>query len=257
MNIGIIGKGFVGTAVLASYDNKAKFYDPYKAGSVESIDCLIDCEAIYICVPTPQRVSGACDTSIVEQSLDSLVMLGYKGVVIAKSTAPFETYEKYASVLNLAFIPEFLRAATATEDYLKTSFMIIGCQNKSTFKLAYDAIEESCLKIDTYEHVTIRESCLIKYFENSYLAAKVSLFNEFYQLTEKVGCNWDNVVNGLTLDKRIEKDHTQVPGPDGQFGWGGHCFPKDTAALVDIGDKYGVNLLTLEAARKSNSKIRK
>ena len=93
--------------------------------------------------------------------------------------------------------------------------------------------------------------------ENSYLAAKVSLFNEFYQLTEKVGCNWDNVVNGLTLDKRIEKDHTQVPGPDGQFGWGGHCFPKDTAALVDIGDKYGVNLLTLEAARKSNSKIRK
>lgn len=254
--IGIIGKGFVGGAVHASYTD-VSFYDPYKDGSVGSLEDLLSCTAIFLCVPTPQSESGECDTSIVESSLETLSRLEYKGVVISKSTAPYETYEKYAKTLNLAFAPEFLRAVTAVDDYLASTFMIVGCESEEVFEMVKHAINLSKLPCTTFKRITIREASLVKYFENSFLATKVSLFNEFYLLTKAVGANWDDVVEALTMDPRIENDHTQVPGPDGKFGWGGHCFPKDTSALVAIADKNGIDMKTLVAARKSNFSIRK
>ena len=80
--------------------------------------------------------------------------------------------------------------------------------------------------------------------------------NEFRELTIKVGADWNNVIDSLTLDPRICPDHTQVPGPDGKFGWGGHCLPKDTSALLSIAADYEVDLTTLRAAVESNSYYR-
>jgi UDPglucose 6-dehydrogenase len=252
--IGIIGKGFVGGAVEASYRDVI-FYDPYKPGGVDSIKDLENCEAIYISVPTPMSSTGACDDSIVRSSLDELVKIDYKGVVIAKSTAPYTTYESYGS-LNLTFIPEFLREATAIEDYLSTTFMIIGANSQEAFDQAVKVIDHSSIPCTTFKHVSIREACLIKYFENSFLATKVSLFNEFRKLTDTLGCDWENVRSSLSMDQRIGPSHTMVPGPDGKFGWGGHCFPKDTAAIVSTAKSVGIDLETLEAAISSNKKFR-
>ena len=253
--IGVIGKGFVGGAVVESHQGSI-FYDPVKAGSVKDLDDLMECAALYVCVPTPQSVTGECDVSIVKQTLDQLVEKGYKGLVLCKSTAPYLLYESYAHSLRIAFSPEFLRAVSATQDYLKSSFMIVGCETEEVFERVKALIAQSVLPCQTFKRISLREACLVKYFENSYLATKVSLFNEFYQLTRAVGGDWNSVVDALTLDQRIGPDHTQVPGPDGRLGWGGHCLPKDTAALLSIANSVGQELMTLAAAKESNRKIR-
>ena len=254
--IGIVGVGFVGSAVAASYSQYA-FYDPAKDGSVEKLSHLIGCDTIFVCVPTPQAVDGTCDASIVIETLEELSSLNYKGLVIAKSTAPYTVYEKYAKLLKLAFVPELLRANTAVEDYLSSTFMVIGCEDVLVYERALLTFHSSNLRhCERFRQISIREACLLKYFENSFLATKVSLMNEFRELTVKVGADWNNVIDSLTLDPRICPDHTQVPGPDGKFGWGGHCFPKDTSALLTIASDYDVELSTLKAAVESNNYYR-
>ena len=256
MKVGIVGKGFVGSAVAASYA-EYRFYDPYKAGSVDNLSDLIDCEVIYICVPTPQAANGACDAGAVIETLDILDALDFKGLIIAKSTAPYSVYEKYAERLMLAFIPELLRANTAVQDYLSSEFMTVGCKDAQTFERVLNAINESALiNCKSFRQISIREACLMKYFENSFFAVKVSMMNEFRDLVLSVGANWDNVIDCLTLDPRICPDHTQVPGPDGKFGWGGHCLPKDTSALLKIAADNSIELTTLKAAVLSNNYYR-
>ena len=256
MNIGVIGKGFVGGAICASYDG-VTFYDPFKKGSVANIRDLMECRAIFVCVPTPMGENGKCDDSIVVETLQILVAEKYAGLVIAKSTAPFETYEQFAKKLQLVFVPEFLRAASATEDYLKTEFMIVGADDQPSYLAALDIIGSSKLNmLNTFKRISIREACLVKYFENSFLATKVSLMNEFHILCGALETDWYKVIDALTLDQRIGADHTQVPGPDGNYGWGGHCFPKDTMALLSLAAANGITLPTLASAVMSNMKIR-
>ena len=259
MNIGIIGKGFVGNAIAESYKgHHVAFYDPFKPGSVESIGDLCHCITIFICVPTPKAMDGRCDTSIVESTLQTLVNYQYKGLVIAKSTAPFEIYERFSEKLKLAFIPEFLRGAHAVDDYLNSEFMIVGSNSWSVHASVVEILYNSDLhKLSTFRRLSIREACLVKYFENSFLATKVSLMNEFYFLAKALGVNWENTIEALALDPRIGQDHTRVPGPDGIYGWGGHCLPKDTEALINIAKDAGIRLPVLEEAVRTNKLTRR
>lgn len=259
MNIGIIGKGFVGNAIAESYKgHSVLWYDPFKPGSVDKIEDLFNCFAIFVCVPSPMAKDGSCDTSIIESSLQALVDGQYCGLVIAKSTAPFEVYERFAEKLELAFVPEFLRGAHAVEDYLDSEFLIVGSNSWSVHSSVVEVIYNSDLhKLSYIRRVSIREACLIKYFENSFLAVKVSLMNEFFALAKSLGVNWERTIEALTLDKRIGADHTQVPGPDGYFGWGGHCLPKDTSALIEIAKQQMLRMPVLEEAVRINTQTRK
>jgi len=92
---------------------------------------------------------------------------------------------------------------------------------------------------------------------NSYLATKVTFFNELFELCNNIGANYDTVSNLLGLDTRIGAGHTTVPGPDGKFGWGGHCFPKDTQALLNEATGLGIDLSLLEKAVELNKIHRK
>lgn len=259
MNIGIIGKGFVGNAIAESYNYKhVYFYDPFKPGSVGSVADLCICHAIFICVPTPKAADGSCDTSIVESTLQELVDAQYCGLVIAKSTAPFEIYERFAEKLDLAFVPEFLRGAHAVDDYLNSEFMIVGSKSWAVHASVVEVLYNSNLyKLSAFRRLSIREACLVKYFENSFLATKVSLMNEFHFLAKALGVNWENTVEALALDPRIGQDHTKVPGPDGLYGWGGHCLPKDTEALISIAKQYNIRLPVLEEAVRTNKLSRR
>ena len=139
---GIIGKGFVGSAIAESYDEHF-CYDPNKKESLGSISDLLFCDVIFMCVPTPKKLDGGCDDSIVVETLNSLADLGYGGLVIAKSTAPYQTYEKFKEALKIVFIPEFLRAASAKEDYLATEYMVIGADKEEYFNRAVEALKDS------------------------------------------------------------------------------------------------------------------
>jgi UDPglucose 6-dehydrogenase len=98
---------------------------------------------------------------------------------------------------------------------------------------------------------------MAKYIINTFLATKVIFMNEMAQLAEASGLRWDTIRNLIALDeRRVGNSHTQVPGPDGQYGFGGACFPKDTAALLRYADQLDIPLNVLDAAVKKNTLLR-
>jgi UDPglucose 6-dehydrogenase len=97
---------------------------------------------------------------------------------------------------------------------------------------------------------------MIKYFTNSFLATKVSFANEMYDLCRKLDIDYDKVIEYATLDKRIGFSHLAVPGPDGDLGFGGHCFPKDLAALIYLSENIGSLNNVLNAVNNTNDKVR-
>ena len=97
---------------------------------------------------------------------------------------------------------------------------------------------------------------LVKYMNNSFLATKVSIMNEFKLLSDKIGANWDDALNGFSSDGRIGDSHLNVPGPDGKLGFGGTCFPKDINAFISFAKKNNINMNVLEAAWKTNLEVR-
>ena len=97
---------------------------------------------------------------------------------------------------------------------------------------------------------------LIKYVCNTFFATKVSFLNEMKLLSDKVGADWDTIIEGFVRDGRVGHSHTQVPGPDGKKGFGGSCLPKDIQALINFGDSLSINLNVLKGAWKTNLKVR-
>ena len=97
---------------------------------------------------------------------------------------------------------------------------------------------------------------MVKYLTNSFLATKVSFANEMYQLCEALNLDYDKVIEYATLDNRLGKTHWNVPGPDGDFGYGGHCFPKDVKALIHVASDYDVSSIILNAVDQKNNNVR-
>ena len=97
---------------------------------------------------------------------------------------------------------------------------------------------------------------MVKYFTNTFLATKVSFDNEIYQLCNKLNIDYDKVVEYATLDERLGKSHWGVPGHDGDLGYGGHCFPKDLAALLYLSYQYNTVNEVLKATQETNDKVR-
>ena len=91
---------------------------------------------------------------------------------------------------------------------------------------------------------------------NLFFATKVAFLNEMYMMVKEVDGDWNEAMNGFILDGRIGHSHLSVPGPDGKFGFGGSCFPKDIQALIAFGDELGVEMNVLKGAWKTNLKVR-
>ena len=98
---------------------------------------------------------------------------------------------------------------------------------------------------------------MVKYFLNCFLATKVSFANEMYQICDKLGIDYDKVIEYAKYDDRLGKSHLNVPGPDGDFGYGGHCFPKDVKALIEVAMSYDMNPTMLIATNEKNNEVRK
>jgi UDPglucose 6-dehydrogenase len=255
--VGIVGIGFVGGAIRDAMQDVCDLVlvDSDRNRGVHNFKDLFDCEAIFVCVPSPQGEDGRCDTSILESVLECLH--SYTGVIISKCTASPEVYtqlnEKYP---NLIHAPEFLVAATASQDYVNGTFAFIGGKIQAYRNLATEIIKLGQRNLITVHHCSIAEAAMAKYTINTYLATKVVWMNELYQLCEKMGINYNKVVAMARADARIGDSHLRVPGPDGSFGFGGACFPKDTAALLKIAEDYAVQLNVLDSAVKKNTILR-
>ena len=259
--IGIIGLGFVGGAIKNAMEglwpDPLVLVDPAK-GYTTTIADLKECSGVFISVPSPQGTDGSCDTSILESVLKELKTIDYTGVIISKCTAPPDVYtrlnEEYP---NLIHAPEFLTAANANRDYENGKFAIIGGS-----VLAYQREAERLIRIgqqglgENVRYCSIGEAALAKYAINSFMSTKVIFMNELYQLADSMRLDYNKISEMVKMDGRIGNSHMQVPGPDGAFGFGGACFPKDTSALLKIAEQHGVAMNVLDAAVKKNTLLR-
>ena len=266
-SIGIIGQGFVGSAVREGMKNYFTVYtydkDKKKRGNTPSISQLVFLtQEIFLCVPTPMKKTGECDLSIVRSVLSELeeaaTLSGNKQLlVILKSTVPPGTTKllnaEYKN-LNITFNPEFLTEANAVEDYKNQNRIIIGGERvassrvKQLFSKAFPKV--NIIKTDS----TTAE--MIKYLTNTFLATKVSFANEMYELCQALGIDYDKVVEYARYDERLGHSHWSVPGPDGDYGYGGHCFPKDIKALEFLAKALNVDSTMLTAAITKNGLVR-
>lgn len=258
--VGIIGLGFVGSAIYSSWNllfqDELTIVDPAK-GHTNTINDLKDHDAVFVCVPSPSNKDGSCNSSILESVLAELKQVGFAGVIISKVTAPPSVYQPLQELYpNLVHAPEFLTAANAKEDYRRGTFCIIGGAVTAYRNEAERIIRLSQPNLNSVMHCSIGEASLAKYIINSFLATKVVYMNELAKLAQASGCDWEMLRQLVTSDSRIGSTHTQVPGPDGSFGFGGMCFPKDTAALLKFAEEKDVQLSVLDTAVKTNLVLR-
>lgn len=261
-NIAVIGMGFVGGTIRESLvplngkDINLIAIDPAKGWNA-SYDEIKDFDAVFVCVPSPQGADGTADTSILERVLEELNNVDFKGVIISKVTAPPNVYQRLQqSHLNLVHAPEFLTAANAYHDYVNGKFAIIGGAVPAYRNEAERIIRLSQPLLASVKHCNISEASLAKYSINSFLATKVVFMNELANLAEASDCDWNVIKELIGQDTRIGTSHMQVPGPDGSFGFGGMCFPKDTSALLKYAESTGQNLNVLDVAVKKNLILR-
>ncbi len=260
--IAVIGLGFVGGTIFKSFVEDQSVYcdtvgiDPAK-GTSATIKDIADFDAVFVCVPSPQSSDGTADTSILEAVLKDLAAVDFKGVIISKVTAPPDVYTRLQETyINLVHAPEFLTAANAFDDYIHGRFAIIGGKVLAFRNEAERIIRMSQTGIISVVHCSIGEAALAKYTINSFLATKVVFMNEMEKLATNSGMDWQNVVSAIRQDHRIGTSHMRVPGPDGQYGFGGMCFPKDTSALLKYAEQQGNQLNVLDAAVQKNLIIR-
>ena len=265
--IGIIGKGFVGSAVDFGFsaqtgcDAEVRIYDKDKTKSTHTLDDTINnSEIIFLSVPTPSNPDGSMHLGILESALTDISSIhnGKDNVILIRSTVTPGTTQKLQNKftkLNLVFNPEFLTERSAKFDFINQSRVILGGQPVHTGKVAelYKwRFGESMPCIET----NFETAEMIKYMNNCFFATKVSFLNEMRTVADKCGVDWDMAVEGFVRDGRIGHSHLNVPGPDGKFGFGGSCFPKDVQAMIDFGKTLGLNLHTLNGVWKTNLNVR-
>ena len=269
--IGIVGRGFVGSAVQFGFspnvgcDAEVRVYDVDPNKSTHTLEETINkSDFVFLSVPTPSNKDGSINIDILDEALNNINEVSeYRNVILVRSTVTPGTTQKLQMKyidLNLLFNPEYLTERNAKFDFINQSRFIIGSGEATISKmysenladLFRDRFGESTSILETnYETAE-----MIKYMNNCFFATKVSFMNEMYKVAEKSNVDWKQAVSGFVTDGRIGHTHLDVPGPDGKFGFGGSCFPKDIRAMIKHADGIGVDVNVLKAAWETNLQVR-
>jgi UDPglucose 6-dehydrogenase len=218
----------------------------------------------FVCLPTPMYEDGSADLSIVEGVLQELADAPGERIAVVKSTVPpgsTENWNKKFSTrgLHVIFNPEFLTEANALGDMRNQNRIILGGPRpwinevKQIFQTAFPQVPIVKTSSTTAE--------MVKYMTNNFLTVKVAFANEMAQICEALdnsGLNvdYDKVVEYAKYDKRLGDSHWSVPGPDGNRGFGGHCFPKDVNAMIQVSKDLGIDAKVMKASWEKNLEVR-
>ena len=269
-NIGIIGNGFVGSSVAFGFspqtgcDAEVKIYDKDETKSTHTLtDVVNDSDFIFLSVPTPSNSDGSISLDIlfdVFKEIDEVIdyEADRQPVIMIRSTVTPGTTTKIQieyPKMNIVFNPEFLTERSAKFDFINQSRFIVGGTWGNTMRVEHLykwRFGESTPVVRT----NYQTAELIKYMNNCFFATKVSFLNEMYQIADKCGANWEEAVDGFVRDGRVGHSHMNVPGPDGKFGFGGSCFPKDIQAMIHFAKTLDVSPNVLIGAWDTNLEVR-
>ena len=178
-------------------------------------------------------------------------------VIVVKSTVPPGTTEKWNKMyknISIVFNPEFLTEANSIEDFKNQNRIIVGGGRRAATKVVR-IYKKAFPKVPIIKTGSTYAE-MVKYVTNCFLAMKVSFANEMYEISNALDIDYDKVVEYAMYDERLGYSHWMVPGPDGDFGYGGHCFPKDVNALKSLAWSLGCSPRMLEATDSKNNDVR-
>lgn len=254
--IGIVGFGVVGQGMMRLFEDafSVTAYDPAQGEQMR----LSDRDLEIVCVPTPAKEDGSCDISIVEE----IVSTSTAPLILIKSTVPPGTTEylrdKYQK--KVLFSPEYMGESSYFTPFWKYpapdmpethTFVIVGGPEANEVLSFFQKV----MSVDTkYVACTAVEAELAKYAENTFFATKVTFCNEFAEIAEKFGADWQQVRELWLLDSRINPNHTLVFKDNP--GFAGKCLPKDLSAIIEAAKERDYDPTLLSAVKKSNENRR-
>ena len=258
--VGIIGNGFVGNSIAFGFSptHEIRIHDKDPKRTLNTIEEVLECDFIFVAVPTPMNRDGSISLKVVEKALQEISEKNTKNnIIILKSTmVPGSTnnFIKQFPKLNIVFNPEFLTERTAKLDFLTQARIVLGGSKRLTKRVA-KIFEERFMHTYIIETDTITAE-MIKYMNNIFFASKVSIMNEMKMMCDAVGADWKQALAGFAADQRVGDSHLNVPGPDGKMGFGGSCFPKDINAFISYANELGVKVPTIKGAWETNLNVR-
>lgn len=269
--VGVVGGGVVGSAIARCFMEYAdvRVYDRVKERSTHGMVETVESDVVFLCLPTPQMKGGlGCDTSAISQFFEDAMSVdpGYADTVgfCIRSTVPVgftDSMRARFGIKTLDHSPEFLTARCALTDAQVPARNIVGGRLVGVSDAGARHIVVNASLIRLYEQrfpgtalhiMTSQESEAVKLFLNSFFAVKVAFFNEVEQFAEFRGMSWSAVLKGILSDGRVAQSHCNVPGPDGQRGFGGACLPKDIASLISQLTLTGLPAPVMRAALERN-----
>jgi UDPglucose 6-dehydrogenase len=270
-SIGVIGGGFVGGTFADGYKHytDVKLYDVNPRRASHSYEEVVEQDVLVVALPTPMKSDGSVDVSILDGAFEKLNQtcpggLGGQKPTILRSTVPPKHLSRISSTsknLEFYYVPEFLTERSAALDFQQSNRIIVGTKHGLSEPIRIqDRLLANLFDLRFPEvpikWVTYTEASLVKYLTNVFFCSKIAMLNEFAQVCEGHGLDFNAVFAKVMLDQRIGRSHFQVPGHDGKLGFGGHCFPKDLNGYMEIAKDVGVLTTVSEAVWKKNLEVR-
>jgi UDPglucose 6-dehydrogenase len=256
MKLGIVGYGVVGKALAHVFQYEAGnpdlvIYDKFVKGMNGSgrRAALQRCDLVFVAVPTPEGPDGCCDLSAIEE-----VVSWITPVMCVKSTVPPGTVDRLAAKTGktICFSPEYVGETVwhPLKGIESHGFIIVG-GDRSACKLVVQAYQQFLGPLPHYYITDARTAELCKYMENAFLATKVAFANQFYDIAQGLGVDYNELRELWLADDRVGRSHTIVTA---ERGYRGRCLPKDMASIIRIARQAGGAPL-LEAVDRYNDEV--
>lgn len=252
--VGIIGDGVIGGANKTGFEHIGRTVKVHDIKYETNIKQVLDCEVVFLCVPTPMKTDGSCDVSIVEDVVRQLSENAYAGVICIRSTCiPGTTQnliDKYVNT-RICFSPEFLRERCAVEDFIENhQLLAIGAQDDD----AFEKIKNVHGKLPkTIVRLTPTEAELLKYYNNVYNSVRIIFANYMFEICQKFNADYEQILSAYLQTQKSTGNYLSVN--ENLRGFGGMCLPKDTMALSKLSEKLGVRLNLISTVLTDNEKL--